>query len=148
MGTAITRQADYAARVVLDLSMQPPGAWTTTREIAERRLIPGQLVRQVIAQLVRAGLIRSRRGNEGGVSLARSPADISLLDVVQAMEGSLLLNLCVEDPQECPLSQGCPVRKVWVRAQEALEDFLRHETFDLLAQRATETQEPDYQEGP
>jgi len=139
--TTITRKTDYASRVVLDLAMRPPGAWTTTREIAERWLIPPQLIRQIVTQLVRTGLVRSRRGKDGGVALARSPSEISLLDVVQAMEGSFSLNVCVADPQECPLVEECPVHDAWVRAQEVLEDQLRRETFDLLAEQALEAKE-------
>ena len=141
MAATITRKTDYASRVVLDLAMRPPGSWTTTGDIAGRRLIPPQLVRQVITQLVRAGLLRSRRGAAGGVSLARPPSAISLLDVVRAVEGPFLLNVCIADPQVCPLMPECPVHEAWVRAQEALDHQLRGETFDALAQKALRADE-------
>ncbi|MBC7225271.1 MAG: Rrf2 family transcriptional regulator [Anaerolineae bacterium] len=136
MGTTITRKTDYASRIVLELAMAPPGVWVTTQEIADRRLVPHPITRQVVSQLVKSGLVKSRRGSEGGVSLARPAAEISLLDVVEAMEGPIALNPCVLDPQECPLVEECPVHDAWVRAQADLVAHLRQETFDVLAQRA------------
>ncbi|NLE75199.1 MAG: Rrf2 family transcriptional regulator [Chloroflexi bacterium] len=131
----ITRKTDYASRVVLELAMQPAGKWLTTRQLAERRLVPPQLIRQIVTRLAKAGLVQSRRGAVGGISLARPPREISLFDVLEAMEGPLYLNQCVADPQICPLSERCPVHNVWVEAQAMLEDRLRRATYDLLTQQ-------------
>lgn len=136
MGTTITRKTDYASRIVLELAMAPLGEWLTTQEIANHRLVPHPLTRQIVSQLVKSGLVKSRLGSEGGVSLARPAAEISLLDVVEAVEGPIALNPCVLDPQECPLVEECPIHDAWVRAQADLVAHLRQETFDVLAQRA------------
>jgi Rrf2 family protein len=132
---SISRQTDYASRVILHLAMLPPGERVTAQDIAEHRLIPPALVRRVITQLANAGLLTTARGSNGGLSLARPASEISLLDVVQAMEGPLALNACAINPQACPLMQACSVHQVWVEAREALMAKLSQSTFDELAQR-------------
>ncbi|MFH1929874.1 MAG: Rrf2 family transcriptional regulator [Chloroflexota bacterium] len=134
--TAITRKADYAARILLHLAMSPPRTWITTQEIARQQLIPGRLIRHVVASLVSAGLLRTKRGSGGGIRMARPASEISLLDAVEAVEGPFYLNICVTDPQGCLLARKCPVHEVWERVQETLVDQLRRETFGKLAQRA------------
>ena len=98
---SISRQTDYACRVILHLAMLPPGERATTQDIAKRRLIPRALVRRVITQLANAQLVTTARGSNGGLSLARPPKEISLLDVVQVMEGPLALNACAVNPEVC-----------------------------------------------
>lgn len=132
----INRETDYAARIVLFLARRPPGARTTAQEVARLCHVPRAIVRRVVTRLGNAGLLTSTRGVGGGIALARPPAEISLLDVVEAMEGSPILNACVRDPQECPLMEQCTVHLAWVQASGLLTDFLRNTTFAGLAQRA------------
>ncbi len=132
---AIHRQCDYAARILLYLAMQPPGTYLTAREIARLRLIPPALARRVVARLVAAGFLRSRRGKGGGFALACSPAEISLLEVVEALDGPIALNRCTLDPQECPLMPQCSVYEAWVDARRLLRDYLNLLTFRELARR-------------
>jgi Rrf2 family protein len=132
---SISRQTDYACRVILHLAMLPPGERVTAQDIAKRRLIPPGLVRRVITQLANAGLVTTARGSNGGLSLARPAIEISVLDVVQVMEGPLALNTCAVNPQACPLMQVCSVHQVWVEARAALMTQLGQSTFDKLAQR-------------
>jgi Rrf2 family protein len=132
---SISRQTDYACRVILHLAMLPPGERVTAQDIAKRRLIPPGLVRRVITQLANAGLVTTARGSNGGLSLARPASEISVLDVVQVMEGPLALNACVVNPQACPMTQVCSVHQVWVEARTALMTQLGQSTFDKLAQR-------------
>ncbi len=134
---SISRQTDYACRVILHLAMLPSGKRATTRDIARRRLIPRALVRRVITQLANAQLVTTTRGSNGGLSLARPPKEISLLDVVQAMEGPLALNACAVNPEACPLMQVCSVHEAWVKTRATLEMELGQATFDKLAQRGT-----------
>ena len=132
---SISKQTDYACRVVLHLAMLPPGERVTAQDIAKQRLIPRALVRRVITQLANAGLLTTTRGASGGLELARPASEISLLQVVEAMEGSIALNGCVVNPQACPLMQVCSVHEAWVGARQALRAELSRSTFDKLAQR-------------
>lgn len=131
----VRRQCDYAARILLYLAMQPPGTHLTAREIARLRLMPPALTRRVVAQLVAAGFLRSRRGKGGGFALARSPAEISLLEVVEAIDGPVALNRCTLEPQECPLLPQCSVHEAWMDARRLLRDYLNLLTFRELARR-------------
>ena len=133
----ISRQTDYACRIMLHLAMHEPGGRLTARAIAEQRLIPQSIVRRVVAQLSVAGLVKTSRGNEGGMVLARPAAEISLLDVLQAVEGAVSLNACVEDPAGCPLSPACPVHETWCKIHQGLIAELQQATFDKLAARGT-----------
>ena len=100
-----------------------------------QRLIPQSLVRKIVTQLNVAGLVKTTRGSDGGIVLARPAGEISLLDVVQAMEGPVALNACVADPQACPLMAICSVHEAWARACDTLVAGLAEATFDRLAQR-------------
>jgi Rrf2 family protein len=129
----IGRQTDYAARVILHLASLPEGGQVSIAEIAQRRLLPLPFLRRVVAKLVEAGLVTAVRGARGGISLARPASAISLLDVVRAMEGGVVLNRCVDQPAFCPLAEVCPVQRVWTRLTRELEASLEAVRFDKLA---------------
>ena len=129
----ISRNTDYAARVILHLSCLGPNAKASITDIAQVRKLPVPFVRRLIAPLIRAGLLLTVRGANGGLRLAREPKDISLADVVLAMEGPLALNDCVEDADTCPFSSRCPVNRAWDEASLNLQHMLEGYRFDALA---------------
>lgn len=129
----ISRHTDYASRLVLHLACLGPGAKVPLREVAEARLLPAPYVRRLVGRLVKAGILATERGSAGGVRLARPASEITLLDVVQAMEGRLALNECVGDHAACPFAGTCPVQCAWTGATRALADHLAGIRFDTLA---------------
>jgi Rrf2 family protein len=129
----ITRQADYAIRAVRYLSKQGPNQRAATSTVAQEMKIPPSFLAKIISQLSIAGLLHTSRGARGGVTLARDAKDISLLDVVEAIDGPILLNECVGDPADCVFSADCLVHPIWVEAQESLVKRLRESRFDQLA---------------
>jgi Rrf2 family protein len=114
-------------------------AWRRTRvtiaSVAARRLLPAPYVRRVMGKLVKAGLLATMRAMGGGVQLARSASKISLLDVVQAIEGRVALNHCVDNPKACPLAATCPVQRAWTAATRQIEAILGAVGFDQPAKR-------------
>jgi|DewCreStandDraft_2_1066082.scaffolds.fasta_scaffold01826_5 Rrf2 family protein len=132
----LSRRGDYGLRLVLELALTPPGEFVPAATIAEKQDIPLAFLGKIINQLVVAGLVRTQRGARGGVTLTRSPADISLLDVVEALEGPLLLNTCLRAPGTCQRDIFCPIYTAWGQAQAALVHSLRSITFDTLADQA------------
>jgi Rrf2 family protein len=128
----ITRQADYALRAMLFLSRKEPNEKTATSQIAEQQRIPPSFLAKIISQLSIAGLLHTSRGARGGVSLAREPKEISLLDVVEAIDGPILLNECVGDASTCTFEEDCPLHDIWKDAQVQLVDRLRKTHFDTL----------------
>ncbi len=133
----IRRDTDYACRVLLHLALLPEGARVTAGDIAKRRIIPRAFVRRVITRLAAADLITTTRGKGGGLALARPAREISLLGVVNAMEGPLALNPCTVNPEHCPLMKRCPVHEAWCKAHAMLETELGQVTFDKLAERGS-----------
>ncbi len=128
----ITRQADYAVRAVLYLSRLGPDHRVSTAHIAEAQHIPMSFLSKIVSQLASAGLVRSMRGVRGGVSLARSPEKISLRDIVEAIDGPMLMSDCTASPSACAMSGACTVRPVWCDLRHEIAQRLERVTFDQL----------------
>ena len=125
----ITRQADYAVRAVYYLAKLGENGRAATSQIAEEQHIPASFLAKIVSQLSIAGLLHTSRGARGGVSLAHPPEEISLLDVVEAIDGPILLNECVIDTGECEFKDDCPMQPIWVDAQKDLVERLRAANF-------------------
>jgi len=135
----ITRQADYALRAMLYLARLETNERAATSQIAEEQEIPPSFLAKIISQLSIAGLIHTSRGARGGVSLARKPENISLLDVVESIDGPISLNECVSDPSVCSFGDNCPIHEVWCEAKADLVEKLSKATFDKLLEREKQT---------
>ena len=130
----ITRQADYGIRVLVYLSRVPPGKVVPMKEVANKAYIPVSFMPKIISHLTNRGLIITERGKSGGIRLAKSPEEITIYEVVEAIDGPPFLNICMARPEECPLNPRCGVYQMWKKAQESLDTFLRETT---LAQVST-----------
>ena len=128
----ITRQADYATRAVLYLARHRNGKQIATSQIAKAQSIPSSFLAKIISQLSIAGLIRTFRGAHGGISLARDPQQITLLQVIEAIDGPIQLNVCVSGEDDCALEENCPVQSVWSDAQKDLITKLSNTNFARL----------------
>ncbi len=128
----ITRQADYAVRAVLYLAQLGAEQRAATSQIAQEQSIPPSFLAKIVSQLSVAGLLQTSRGARGGVSLARPPEQISLLEVVEAIDGPILLNECVSNTGACQFGETCPMKPVWCDAQSELVERLNNTTFDLF----------------
>ena len=124
----ITRQADYAVRAVLHLARNGEQRIATSM-IAEEQRIPPSFLAKIISQLSIAGLLHTSRGARGGVTLAREAKDITLLEVIEAIDGPIQLNECVGDNGTCSFDDNCPLRPIWCDAQEELVGRLKGTNF-------------------
>ncbi len=132
----LSRRADYGVRAMLDIASQSPKNRLVVSEIAERQRIPVHFLAKIMPRLARAGLVRTSLGVGGGVTLATPADQISLLQIIQAIDGPLRLNLCSLDPQQCECSQDCAALEVWCRAQAQLNETLAQTRLgDLVAQQ-------------
>jgi Rrf2 family protein len=129
----ISRRTDYGVRVILDLAGLEQNERASTQEIAERQNIPGPFLAKIVSQLALSGLVTTYRGAGGGVRLARPASEISLLHVIESLDGPIQLNRCVIEPGSCPRDENCPVHHVWAKAQNNLTQLLDVTTFDRLA---------------
>ena len=125
----ITRQADYALRAVIFLSRLNGDQKASTSSIAEQQKIPPSFLAKIVSQLSIAGLIHTSRGARGGVSLAKAPGDISVLDVVEAIDGPIMLNECAGNPDNCPFGDTCPLQKIWCDTRHEMVKRLSNATF-------------------
>ncbi|OGT27947.1 MAG: hypothetical protein A2Z17_00755 [Gammaproteobacteria bacterium RBG_16_66_13] len=131
----ITKQADYAVRAVLYLAGLNDGRRAPTSQIAREQKIPPSFLAKIVSQLSVAGMVQTSRGARGGVTLARDPSLITLLEVVEAIDGPITLNECVTDPSVCTFGTDCPVYGVWCHAQATLVKDLTATTFATLLTR-------------
>jgi Rrf2 family protein len=129
----ITRQADYAIRAMVYLAQLGAEHRAATSQIALDKKIPPSFLAKIVSQLSVAGLLQTSRGAHGGVSLARSPEQITLLDVVEAIDGPILLNECVGENGTCVFGDSCLIRPIWCDAQKELVERLRSTSFSLFA---------------
>lgn len=128
----ITKQADYALRAIVYLAQIGRGEKASTNRIAKAQKIPPSFLAKIISQLSIAGLIHTSRGARGGVSLAKEPEDISVLDVIQAIDGPVILNECTENPDACPFQSSCPLYEIWCDARDMLINKLSGATFSSV----------------
>jgi Rrf2 family protein len=133
----LTREADYGIRSVLYLSRQPYKKVSFVNEISEEYKIPRSFLAKILQKLVRAKIVRSYRGVKGGFSLARQARDITVLDVLEAIEGKLALNICVSDKKKCSFSKHCPSHILWMNVQARVVDTLKKANFDDLSRQKT-----------
>ncbi|KMY66103.1 hypothetical protein AAU61_19365 [Desulfocarbo indianensis] len=120
----LTRAGEYGVRCALYLALQPAGGETSRRRVSEAMRIPLPFLGKIAQQLAHAGIIQITKGAKGGYRLARPAEKISLLEVVEAIEGPLNLNLCLLQSDSCDRSHFCPVHEVWLEAQQCLQKTL------------------------
>ncbi len=131
----ITKKAEYAIIALADLAMLQPGQKTTTKEIVERRKVPLNLIAQLLAAIRQAGWIKSTRGASGGVSLCRDPAQITLREVIELIDGPVIITRCLLQGMPCNDKTSCPLRDVWQTAQENMLQVLEKTTIKELAEK-------------
>jgi Rrf2 family protein len=131
----VSRRTDYAARVMLVLASSPAGARVPTEAIRAQTFVPLAFLKRIVATLRHADLLRTYAGANGGLTLARPSAKISLFDIHVAMEGPISISECVANPSCCPLSQPCPVRPRWAGLQATIIRELKRTTLATLAAR-------------
>ena len=131
----ITRQADYAVRAILHLAQNGHQRMATS-VIAEEQRIPPSFLAKIVSQLSIAGLLHTSRGAHGGVTLARSARDITLLEVIEAIDGPIQLNECVTEESICTFLDVCPLRSVWCEAQDELVRKMKGTNFEDMVVKA------------
>jgi len=136
----LTQATDYSFRVVLYLASLEPDVVVTAKDIADHEEIPMRYLLKTLRSLVKAGILHSFRGPEGGYALAKKPHEISLLDVVEAVEGPIAINRCFVQADYCTKhwSHMCPVHQALGEIQHKLIQHLAQYNFGDLLQRYQE----------
>lgn len=135
----ITRQADYAIRAILYLAENEKKGRAPTNLIADAKHIPPSFLAKIISQLSVAGLVNTSRGARGGVTLSRPSGEITLLEVIEAIDGPLSINECALDLSICQFGKECLVGPVWCKLQEELVSRLKAINFHQLIKDSTDS---------
>jgi Rrf2 family protein len=114
------------------LAKQPREELTLISEIAKAQKVSASFLAKIFQGLAKAGLVDSMRGAAGGVNLARDPKEISLRNIVEAVEGPMALNRCLRAKDPCENTRTCPLAEVWREAQENMLGVLETATLDSV----------------
>ena len=132
----ITRATEYSIRAVLHLAGKHPMPVVSKQEICDAEGITPAFLTKILQPLIRGGIVRSKRGSGGGFALARDPARLTLLDVMEATEEPMLLNLCLLREHACEREKLCPVHDLWAEARQKIEEvFSRRSVAELARER-------------
>ena len=140
----LTRAADYGVRVMIQLAAPQAGGLVSLPALAQATGAPESFLSKVLQALARAGLITSRRGQAGGFRITPRGSRASMREVIEAIDGSICLNVCLIPGKSCARKAHCPAHPVWARAQQAMLDVLSRTTVAAMAAPASPAR-PDRQ---
>ena len=138
----ITYKGDYALKAVLELALHYGRELVTSHDLAKRIDAPVKFFEQVLFDLKKGGIIKSRRGNEGGYVLSKAPSQITIGDVVRIIDGPFEPIACVRERYDnCDDIHACVFRNVWQRVYQATSDIVDRVTFEDLVSQAQSHQQ-------
>jgi Rrf2 family iron-sulfur cluster assembly transcriptional regulator len=139
----LTRAADYAVRVMIHLATLPPENRTFLPDLARATAAPESFLSKVMQALGRKELISSRRGKRGGFAILPHGREATMREVIEAIDGPICLNACLNGGKDCERKSWCPAHPVWARAQRAMVDVLMSVTVSAMAARTPASQRSD-----
>jgi Rrf2 family iron-sulfur cluster assembly transcriptional regulator len=129
--------SEYAIRALVHLAGHSAGEFISLKHIAKQEDLPLCFLSTIFQRLVRQGMLRSRKGLRGGFTLRQRPAEIRLLDVVDALDRSPCYSQCAMGYPECSEQNPCPMHEGWKVVRSSIQGYLQHKTIaDLASQRA------------
>jgi len=137
----LTRAADYGVRVMIYLAAAANDSRHSLADLATHTNAPESFLSKVLQMLSRAGLISSRRGQSGGFRISTRGHAASLLDVIEAVDGRICLNVCLAPGRSCARKAACPAHPIWADAQRAMKHVLSHAPIAALAAELPNTAE-------
>lgn len=133
----IRRNTDYALRALSYMAARPAGSVFSVREVSRAEEVPEGFLRKILLRLADAGIVTSHRGPKGGFSLARDPREITAREVVESIQGPILINRCLLGRDACSRWDACRLRKSWGDIQSGFVAFLEGVTLKSLAEQRT-----------
>jgi Rrf2 family protein len=121
----LTKKADYGLMAMKHLAEHAPHSACSAKDVADAYGIPQEALAKILQRLVKAGLLHSQHGMNGGYTLARDPATISAFEVIRAIDGPLFITSCITVRGECDQTDRCTIREPLRRVNESIEQVLR-----------------------
>ena len=133
----ISTKGRYAVRMLLDIAIHQGDGYVSMKDIAARQQISKKYLESFTSQLAAADILGIRRGKSGGYRLLRDPAEIALLDVIRAVEGTLHAVACLEcTPNRCARAAFCMSLPAWKGLEDVVTEYLRTVTLQQLIDQA------------
>ena len=134
----ISRRADYAVRIMIELGLLQERERISSRQISRKTSVPKAFLHKITADLVKANLVATYAGPAGGLMLRRPLDQVNLLHILEAVEGPVCLNICLLDPDECNRQAVCPAHDFWGDLQLNIAQQLKEMTLQKLVDEAHE----------
>lgn len=128
----ISKLTDYGIVLLANFAQEGSGSTRNAREMAEATDLPFPVVSKMLKTLTAARLLESQRGARGGYSLTRQPEQVTVAEIIEALEGPIALMECTAGPGHCEKEPHCQVREPWVRINRAIHQTLERVTLDEL----------------
>jgi len=141
MSIIFSRQCEYALQAVLYLALKPQDELTSIRELTKKLEIPYHFVAKILQDLTKKGLLISHKGPSGGFGLKKSADEITILQIVEAIDGLSFMNNCVLGFPECSNDTPCAVHKQWGEIREVIHQMLASKS---ILEMAEDTKKPQY----
>lgn len=140
----ISTKGRYGLRILLDLALHEGDSPRMIRDIAVSQQISEKYISRLIIELKRAGMVKSIRGAKGGYRLARFPKSLTVLDIVEVMEGPISIVDCVIEPDACRRIQSCTTRKIWAKLNHDIRRSLSGVTLQDIVDNVRKDGDADF----
>lgn len=130
----LSTKSRYGTRAVLDIALQEKTV-IPLKDIAKRQQVSLSYLEHLVTPLIIGSILRSSRGREGGISLAKPPAEIKISEIIQILEGQTVTVDCVKNSSVCERSEFCVARDLWVEVNEAMDKVLQSTTIADLVEK-------------
>ena len=130
----LSTKSRYGTRAVLDIALQERTV-IPLKDIAKRQQLSLSYLEHLVSPLIIGSILRSSRGREGGISLAKPPAEIKLSEIIQILEGQTVTVDCVKNSFVCDRSEFCVTRDLWIEVNEAIDRVLQSTTIADLVEK-------------
>lgn len=131
----VTRASDYAIRALIHMAHKPLGTTFMRSELAEVCDIPDSFLGKILQNLAKSEILSSERGKKGGFKISRQLSEITVYDIICAIEGDISLNKCIFDDDFCSLVHSCTAHTMWSDIQDKLVGMLKSYSLATLAEK-------------
>lgn len=133
MSTIFSRQCEYAIQAILFLALKEDDKMVSIRELTDNFDIPYHFLAKILQNLTHRGFLKSSRGSSGGFSLAKPASEITLLEIVSAIDGTKIRESCIMGFPDCTDTARCALHEYWAKSREDIFNVLEQKTIDHMA---------------